>query len=483
MQVDYVKYPDIPPGCQMNLNKNTGAYQVFREGKNRSPWCKTKRESVGRIDASGRFTLSKTYILQKQLYSLQSSGASSETPPPDQRVTKVVEALDAAVKHNQLEVRRLTYKSVPMTALILGSLMQSLTGDSDCVSIGDFIARNIDFFRAHIPDCNFENVSHDTVRRAMMLIEPEKFENFYMNTISGVVRRTVRRVIAADGQAVRASGRATDDEPAVHGASMFMNFYDTTNRVCLAQRYIAKKTNEITVGPQMVEDLDLRGTVVTADAMSCQVGFVEAVLKQADYCISLKGNQNKCWKEVTFLFASTHEDQIKTWVSDWECDHGRIEQRTVSMISGALLSKTLRDKWPGLSGGSVIRVQKQTTKKNTKKTSTEERFYISSLPTEGVEMAEKMGEIIRAHWGVENSLHWMLDNLFRQDRMQADNRNYLTNRCALNKLALALLENYRFYLWNERGEAENLSVRLLQQRCRDPRIAIECIACALGLMR
>lgn len=74
----------------------------------------------------------------------------------------------------------------------------------------------------------------------------------------------------------------------------------------------------------------------------------------------------------------------------------------------------------------------------------------------------------------------MLDNFFQQHRMHDDNPNYQSNRSALNKLALALLENYRFYLWNVRGESAELPLHILQQRCRDPRTAIECIGCALG---
>ena len=128
----------------------------------------------------------------------------------------------------------------------------------------------------------------------------------------------------------------------------------------------------------------------------------------------------------------------------------------------------------------MVKVDKQSTKTTTNRTTNETRYYITSLPTKDPETAKNVGEIIRAHWGVENNLHWMLDNLFRQDRMQADNPNYLTNRCALNKLALALLENYRFFLWNKRGESPQLSIQLLQQRCRDPRVAIECIGYALG---
>lgn len=487
MRLDPAKYPDLPPGSQANFNSKTQTHQVFLEGKYRSPWCKTRRQSIGKIDRNGHFSFSKTYLLQQELYLMQNAAVPNEITkdsPAEMPIKKVVVSLEKAIAESTLETRRPQYCSVPMTVLVLGSLMQALTGDTDCVSIGDFISRNKDFFNKNIPGSNFENVSHDTIRRALMLIEPTHFESFYLSTVRQIVTKSVcRRVVATDGQAVRASGRTSEDNPAMHGASMFMNFYDVSNRVCLAQRRIDKKTNEIAVGPGMVEDLDLQGLVVTADAMSCQVKFVEAVIKQADYCLSLKGNQNSCWNEVAYLFNASNEDQIQTWTSDWEADHGRIEQRKVSMITGALLSKIIRQKWPGLSGGSVVKVEKQSTKKSSNKTISETRYYITSLPTKNTEMAKDIGEIIRAHWSVENNLHWMLDNLFRQDRMQADNPNYLTNRCALNKLALALLENYRFYLWDERGESSQLSIHLLQQRCRDPRVAIECIGYALGWLQ
>jgi predicted transposase YbfD/YdcC len=480
MKLDPAKYPGLPPGSQGNYNNRTRTYQVFLEGQFRSPWCKTHRQSIGKIDREGKFSFSQNYLLQQKLHLIETVAAERDEVE-EQPIKTVVESFDHVIADSDLETRRAQYCSVPMTALMLGSLMQALTGDTDCVSIGDFITRNKDFFNKYIPGCNFENVSHDTVRRALMVIEPARFENFYLSTINQIVTRSLcYRVVAADGQAVRASGRTSEGNPTMHEASMFMNFYDTSNRVCLAQRRIEKKTNEITVGPAMVECLDLRGCVVTADAMSCQVNFVTAVIKQGDYCISLKGNLDACWKEVSHLFASAHEDQIQKWQTKWEADHGRIEQRTVSMLRGTLLSKVIRDKWPGLSGGSVVKVDKQSTKKTTNRTTNETRYYITSLPTKDPETAKNVGEIIRAHWGVENNLHWMLDNLFRQDRMQADNPNYLTNRCALNKLALALLENYRFFLWNKRGESPQLSIQLLQQRCRDPRVAIECIGYALG---
>lgn len=474
MKVDYSKYPEIPPGCQMNHNQKTKVYQVFREGKARSPWCSTRRESIGYIHADGKFVFSKTYLLQLKLHHIDVETRQKET-----KAQIVSDAVTEAISATELDCRDAAFTSVPLPAIALAAIMMALTGESDCVSISDFLTRNKAFFSQYVAQCDFEKVSHDTVRKALMLIEPEKFESFYLKLLEPVMRETFGRVIAVDGQAVRATGKSTEDKPTVHGASMIMNVYDTDNRVCIAQRKIESKTNEITVGPHLLEGLDVHGCIVTADAMSCQVNFVKTVMKQADYCISLKGNQERSWKEASYLF-KTAQGHVLSYESDYELDHGRIEKRIVSMLPGRLLSKELREKWPGLSGGSLIHVSSEITKKSTKLTSTENRYYITSMPTlEGV--PEKMAKVIRAHWGVENNLHWTLDNLFRQDRMQADNPNYIENRSALNKLALALLENYRFYLWDNGLENKKLSLHLLQERCRDPKIAIECIGSALGL--
>jgi len=473
MKIDYTKYPDIPEGCQMNLNRKTGVCQVFREGKQRSPWCKTRRESIGSISAQGVFTISKRYQLNQQLHHMQSSLQEEHA-----KSRMVAGKIQSIVEDSKIDVREERFISVPMPAILLAALMLSLTGETDCVSISDYLTRHRDFFSKYFANCHFESVSHDTIRRAFMLIEPERFESFYLRMLQPIIQSSIGRIIAADGQAVRATGKTTKEDNVLHAASMFMNVYDVENRVCIAQRLIKSKQNEISVGPQLLEGLDLFGSIVTADAMSCQVNFVKAITKTADYCISLKGNQERSWKEAIHVFNTTHPDQIASHTSEIELDHGRIEQRTVSMVPGSLLSKPLREKWIGLTGGAMVRVRSTVTKKSTNKTSCEDRYYITSMPAYA-SVAEKIGKVIRAHWGIENNLHWSLDNLFRQDRMQADNPNYISNRSSLNKLALALLENYRFHLW-DKGEPKQLSLHLLQERCRDPKTAIECIGCALG---
>ena len=162
--------------------------------------------------------------------------------------------------------------------------------------------------------------------------------------------------------------------------------------------------------------MDVRDCIIAADAMSCQMSFVNGVLAGgADYCLAVKGNQDKSFKELRSLFMTTHDDQIEVHCGEVELDHGRIEKRTVSLIDGHLLSAPLRQKWQGLEHGCIVRIRSQRTFKSSGHTETDERFYISSLPADE-RSAQRLGEISRVHWSVENRLHWVLDMHFDQDK-------------------------------------------------------------------
>lgn len=488
MQADYEKYPNLPPGSRFNLNKVTGAIQVYRLGKNRTPGCTTKRESVGYI-RDGVFKPSARWLMAQQLSALSEENKDLKTGARQVTRQKNAEAKTSfakvrqAARETNLDPRDQRHCSVPMDALLMGAILNALTGDADCVSIGDFITRNSQFFHRYIPECDFEHVSHDTVLRSLMMLEPKSLEKFFLRLLDPIIKKTVRRIIAADGQAARASGRVTLDKEGkerISGTYMVMNIYDTTNRVTLAQQLIDKKSNEIKVGPGMLDGLKIEGCVVTADAMSCQYNFVSSVLGGgAHYCISLKGNQDKTWDEVRCLFSTTEPTQIFSLEGEVELDHGRIERRDISMIRGALLSKPIKEKWPGLADGAIVRVTSLRQRKRTGVKSDEVRFYITSLPASQENLPE-VAHVIRAHWGVENNLHYMLDTHFKQDRMQSNNPTYITNREGLHKLCLALLENYRLYLWDRNLADETLSIQLLQQRCRDPQEGIRCLGHALG---
>ena len=491
MKADYEKFPELPPGCHFNHNKKTGATQVYRLGKDRTPGCKTTRESVGYIrdgvfKPSERWLMSQTLLTLNQENKNLKTGLKKDRRQQQEEATTTFTKVHEAVQATQVEFRDVTHCSVPMVALMMGAILNALTGDADCVSIGDFMTRNKELFHRYIPECDFDNVSHDTVRRSLMLLDPEKFEQFLLHLLSPLVHSSLCRIIAADGQAIKASGRMTvgkADKERLSGHYMVMNIYDTVNRVTLAQELIDKKTNEITVGPRLLEGLKIDGCVVTADALSCQINFVKVVLKKnAHYCISLKGNQDRTWDEVQYLFNTTHRDQICSYQGDIEIDHGRIERRDISMIRGALLSKPIKSKWPGLADGAIVRVSSYRQRKRTGVKTDEVRYYITSMKACNENLSE-VAHIIRAHWGVENNLHYMLDTHFGQDRMQSNDPTYLVNREGLHKLALALLENYRFYLWDNKLADESLSIHGLQQRCRDPREGIRCLGYALGWLK
>lgn len=498
MKVDYQKYPQVPPGCQLNENKKNGSFQVFKEvkigsAKESGGRTRYRRISVGVIK-NGVFTMNRAYELEQQLEKisrenerLESRLSQLEGPAQNLEASrklseKVSRQIERTVEQVELEDRDRLRSSTRMSDLALLCLMSALGGETQCNLIADYCKTHRQFFAEHFPLLLKQAPTPETVRRAFLLSEPKKFQDFYIRMVEALIReQREQRIICADGQAIRATGRTSVSDCSLRGAYMLMNIYDRSNHVLLCQSLIDKKTNEISVGPDMIRSLSVSGSVITADAMSCQVRFVDAVLESgADYLLSLKGNQDTSFKEAQNLFVTTHPDHLYTYSGEIEFDHGRVESRQVQMISGRFLSKVLKDKWPGLAQGSVVRVHKQSTKKTTLVSSDEYSYYITSVPA-GADTVKDIGKVIRAHWSIENRLHWMLDMYWSQDRIQAKNPNYIANRSQLNKLALAFIENYRYWLWAHSGQKKMLSVKTVQARCRNPLNALECIACGLGL--
>lgn len=507
MKVDYEKFPNIPPNCQLNYNKHTRVYQVFRPRKEVDPVTGATvgrtRDTIGSIK-DGVFTPGENYLLRTENQKLNETirdlkeqlaqqRALVKTEPFKQEIrtaaATVTQKINEIANDSQIDRRR-RKKSIliPMTAIATATMMTLLCGPSDAVLIADYLNQNKDFFRVYMPELAVDQIAHDTVRRVLLLAKPERVQDFFTRMTTNCIYDVAMKIYAADGQAVRATGRRTKNGKALRGAYMMMNIFDVHNRVCVATKLIEKKKNEITVGPQMLAELDIAGCVITADAMSCQVRFTETIINQnGHYLISLKGNQDKTLEEVRNLFATAHKDHIHGYApQESEYDHGRIESRQVWTLPGRFLSKTLQDKWSGLAGGCIVKMRKTVINKTTGKSQEECSYYISSLSGEDESAAQQVYTVLRSHWGVENNLHYMLDMFWRQDQMQASNPRYVANLSMLNKLALAFLEHYRYWLWTtkrlEEENLENISIQTLQARCRDPKVAIECLACGLGLL-
>lgn len=496
MRVDYKKFPDIPPHCQLNAKPNRpGEFQVFRENRVLDPATgkkKTVRETIG-IIKNDQFTFSALWLERQehlklleeveQLRKVVGNDGLARTKELAQVSEKVQNQIQDAVKEAKIEARDSRRTVFPLESIVIGALASALSGASSCSDICQVINNNRDRYSFCFKNFPYQEMTHDVVYRAFMKVNADRFDSFYQDILSPMIQATPYRIISGDGQAIRATGLSEkEDSSASDRAYMLMNFYDSTNHVCLAQKLIAKKTNEITVGPKMLENLDIRNAVVTADAMSCQIGFVNAVLKGGgDYCLSLKGNQDRSWSEVSHLFATVNRDLIAEYIEGVDLAHGRIENRAVSVIRGNLLSAEIKQKWSGLADGCIVRVRRTVESKRTKEKSVEDNYYISSIPPAET-AAERLCSVIRTHWAVENKLHWVLDVDFNQDRIQAKDQNYITNRAALNKLALAMLEHYRYWLWEKNLVKTLPTIRQMQMRCRNFDEALQCIACSQGLL-
>lgn len=487
MQVDFKKYPEIPRDCQLNVNHKTGITQVFRQYRisdEKTGKSRVKRDSVGTIK-NEKFKFSPRWLAIQENQKLVAEIKQLKDNPIDlnhqREVDNVVQKIKTSVSEHQLESRQENKITYPLDPILLAGLMSALTGGTESTQIAGYLNTHRTFFQRCFPDLPEQTLTHDIVYRAFLKISPDKFDSFYQDWIKPLVHRTQKRLIAADGQAVRASKKGLHNHAGVD-SYMFMNIYDVNSKVCLAHMLIDKKTNEISVGPKMLSALDIREAIVTADAMSCQVDFVNAVIGAgAEFCLSLKGNQDKSFDEVRALFASTHPSQILGLSDELGLAHGRIEQRDYRFISGRLLSNPIKQKWTGLDQGSIIEVSSFCLNKKGGQQTREVRYYISSIPADP-EKIEDIACAIRDHWAIENNLHGALDLNFKQDGIQAKNLRYLTNRVALNKLALSLLENYRFKLWNSSVYKEYPSIKALMQRTTNPLMAMECLAYAQALL-
>lgn len=489
MQPDRQKYPDIPDGAQLSYNAKTQTYQVFREYYEKDETGKRtkKKESIGVINREGVFSFGKYYTacqeiaaLKQQLKELKAD-SKRDFKTQTKQMTAIQETVQKCCESSELDSRQPCKITFPMDSLAVISLLCALKGDTDCVSLAEYYNTNFNWLKAYLLDDNSpKTISHDTFRKQLLLIDTKRFESFYCDLSRQLIELNSKkiRVIACDGQAVRATGRRSRQNSDIHGIRYFMNIYDTASQICLCHGYIPEKKNEISIGPSLLNGLDIKGAVVTADALNTQVCFVDSILKaEAEYCLAVKENQEKTYDEIRCLFNTVNPDHIFKHEFDWEADHGRVERRTVEAISGRFLSKEIKEKWSHLAEGSVIKVTCDRTIKASATQSLDDRFYISSMPLDQYSV-KQMGEVVRQHWAVENKLHYMMDVNFSQDRISCSNINYLANRTSLNNLAAAIIYRYQDHLAQKN---EVLSFRQIQTRLENPKIALEAIYVALGL--
>jgi predicted transposase YbfD/YdcC len=273
--------------------------------------------------------------------------------------------------------------------------------------------------------------SHDTIGRVFSLLDSDRFIQCFITWAQSIHEVTDGEVIAVDGKTVRASL----DRPSGKNPLHVVSAWASANRVVLGEVMVDEKSNEITAIPKLLEMLELRGAIVTIDAMGCQKAIAaKAREREADYVLGVKGNQEHLEEDIMACFADLDEgnkqDAKATQSTQRSKGHGRVETRWCDAVP---VPQTLRnqDEWKDLK--SICRVTRAWTEKGEEKS--EARYFISSLPAD----AKVLAKAILGHWGVENGLHWVLDMYFAEDRSRARTEHAAANLAVLRRWLITLL--------------------------------------------
>lgn len=274
--------------------------------------------------------------------------------------------------------------------------------------------------------------SHDTFGRVFAQIKPEEFRQCFISWVQALREITQGEIIAIDGKTLRRSFDKRSGKGAIHLVSAWAH----ENRLVLGQVKTDAHSNEITAIPQLLQMLDLSGCIVTLDAMGCQKEIAQIIQEAcADYVLALKANHGLLHEEVKLYldeaiahhFKDTPHDSYQTL----EKDHGRIEHRRYWTTSDI---QWLQDKqqWSGLCSIGVVEAQRTIEGHST----IQRRYYLSSLPAQ----ARIFAKAVRAHWSIENSMHWVLDIAFRQDETRIRKDHGPENFAMLHHISLNLLK-------------------------------------------
>jgi predicted transposase YbfD/YdcC len=275
--------------------------------------------------------------------------------------------------------------------------------------------------------------SHDTFRRVFARLNPTEFQRCFLEWVRSAYEITGGQVVAIDGKQPRGSA----DRRAGKSAINMVSAWASESRLVLGQVKVDEKSNEITAIPQLLDMLELGGCIVTIDAMGCQTEIARKIIsKEADYVLAVKGNQVNLYEDLVQYFDWALEDKFKqsiyTQHQTTEGDHGRIEVRRYYATSDIEWMRN-KSEWSGIRSIAMVESERTVTGEET---SRERRYYISSLGGE----AEQIGKAIRGHWSIENSLHWVLDVGFREDRSRIRKDHGPENMATLRHIALNLLK-------------------------------------------
>lgn len=326
---------------------------------------------------------------------------------------------------NDNQVHRLVDVLVSAICAVLG-------GANSWLAVARFVTAHEAWFRTFL-ELPGGTPSHDTYRRLFLLLDPKELTGRFSAWVQDISRRLNLKHIAYDGKTLCGSGGGQTGLTALH----LVHAFAVDNGMCLGQRAVGAKSNEITAIPELLKLLHLKGALATIDAMGCQKEIARGIVEAGgDYVLAVKGNQEGLHDDVRRSLeaeaaAATQFDEASCGQTE-EQNRGRMERR-IGHVSTDLSKIRDRALWKGLKAIGVIYSEREVNGKQ----EVETRYYISSR----VLSAHELLKAVRGHWNVENQLHWVLDVVFGEDGHQLRAGHGPENFSTLRKLAHALIKN------------------------------------------
>lgn len=321
----------------------------------------------------------------------------------------------------------------PLPEILLLVLSATLSGMEDFVEIRLWGEERLDFLRRFLP---YERgvPSHDTLGDVINALDPELFKRCFLDWVAGL-RDSASEIIAIDGKTSRRSHAKSKGREPLH----LVSAWASRQRLVLGQEAVADKSNEIVAIPLLLKRLEMTGALVTIDAIGTQVEIARTITDAGgDYLLALKANRPALLADVETFFADIDNQGVCQTFDTADADHGRLEQRHHRVCHQVDWLKSDRRypderEFPRLATIAMV----ETATERAGKSRHEKRYYLSSATLD----AEAFAAAVRAHWGIENRLHWVLDVVFHDDLMRLRTGHGPENMAVVKHMAINLIRH------------------------------------------